>query len=194
MIVQGGKAQGRYPRWVVVPFDHNIFSPRTRPSCQSASQKSNCGRTWHCWIPSGSSLQQAGQRIPYNDSTHESLKWFVVNHDIYVTSRIQKEAPATFDDLFGIGCVPRNGFHQQSLSPSQEMESIVWQTQAMFDAYCGKQPYLLLYHNSLLECANQVLLSFAFQSCLMVSRDIFFGHEPPPCKPSANYYSGKKET
>jgi hypothetical protein len=35
----------------------------------------------------------------YNDRTHASLKLFVVNHDIYVTSGVQKEAPATFDVL-----------------------------------------------------------------------------------------------
>jgi predicted urease superfamily metal-dependent hydrolase len=35
----------------------------------------------------------------YNDSTHELLKLFVVNHDIYVTSGVQNEAPATFDQL-----------------------------------------------------------------------------------------------
>jgi hypothetical protein len=34
----------------------------------------------------------------YNDSTHELLKSFVVNHDIYVTSDVQKETPATSDD------------------------------------------------------------------------------------------------
>ncbi len=35
----------------------------------------------------------------YNDHTNASLKFFMVNHDIYVTSGIQKEAPATFDEL-----------------------------------------------------------------------------------------------
>ena len=48
----------------------------------------------------------------YNDSMHESLKSFVVNHDIYVTSSVQKEAPATFDELLALAvAVARNGIH-----------------------------------------------------------------------------------
>jgi hypothetical protein len=35
----------------------------------------------------------------YNDSTLESLESFVLNHDIYVTSGVQNEAPARFDEL-----------------------------------------------------------------------------------------------
>jgi hypothetical protein len=38
----------------------------------------------------------------YNDSTPESLKSFVVNHNIDVTSGVQKEAPATFDELLAL--------------------------------------------------------------------------------------------
>jgi hypothetical protein len=46
----------------------------------------------------------------YNDSTHESLKSFVLNHDIYVTSCVQKEAPAMFGILSVLAaCVPRYG-------------------------------------------------------------------------------------
>jgi hypothetical protein len=41
----------------------------------------------------------------YNDSTHESLKSFVLNHDIYVTSGIQKEAPATLDTLSALAAL-----------------------------------------------------------------------------------------
>jgi hypothetical protein len=46
-----------------------------------------------------------------NDSTHESLKSFVLNHDIYVTSGVQKEAPTTLDEL-------------SALAVSQSMEFI----------------------------------------------------------------------
>jgi hypothetical protein len=42
----------------------------------------------------------------YNNSTHDSLKSFVLNHDIYVTSGVQKEAPATlFDELVSASAV-----------------------------------------------------------------------------------------
>jgi hypothetical protein len=94
----------------------------------------------------------------YNDSMHESLKSFVLVHDIYVTSGVQKEAPATFDEL-------------SALAVSQGMEFINkhyrqarrWQVQSgnhkPFDAYCASRPYLLLYHNNLLECGNQILSS-----------------------------------
>jgi hypothetical protein len=80
----------------------------------------------------------------YKDSTHESLKSFVFDHDIYVTSSVQKEAPATFDEL-------------SALALSQGMEFINkhnhqakrWQVQSgnqmLFDAYCANQPHLLLY-------------------------------------------------
>jgi hypothetical protein len=100
----------------------------------------------------------------YNDSTHESLKSFVLNHDIYVTCGIQKEAPATFDEL-------------SELAVSQGMEVIInkhyrqarrWRVRSgnhkPFDACCANRPYLLLYHSNLLECGDQVLSSLAVPS------------------------------
>jgi hypothetical protein len=96
----------------------------------------------------------------YNDNMHESLKSFVLNHDIYVTSGVQKEAPATFYEL-------------SALAVSQGMEFINkpyrqarrWQVQSgnpkPFNAYCANRPYLLLYHNNLLECGVYVRLDSA---------------------------------
>jgi hypothetical protein len=96
----------------------------------------------------------------YNDSMHESLNLFTVNHDVYVTGDMEKGAPAKFNVLY-------------ALAFSQGMEIIdkhycraqTWQVQSdshkWFDAYCGTHPYLLLYHHSLQECGNQVLSSLA---------------------------------
>jgi hypothetical protein len=93
----------------------------------------------------------------YNNSIHEPLKSFdVLNHDIYVTSCVRKEAPATFDALPALAvsqgvdyinkhyCQARSGNHHES-----------------FDAYCANRPYLLLYNNNLLKCGNRFLSSLA---------------------------------
>ena len=66
----------------------------------------------------------------YNDSTHDPLKSFVVNHAIYVTSGVQKEAPATFDQLSVLAVLQGIDFiNKQALLPSQEMATTVWQPQ-----------------------------------------------------------------
>jgi hypothetical protein len=96
----------------------------------------------------------------YNDSAQEFLKTFVVNHDIYVTSGIQKEAPATFDQLSALSVSQGMDFinkHYRQAKRNQVLSG----NHKPFDAYCTNRPYLLLYHNSLLECGDQVLSSLA---------------------------------
>jgi hypothetical protein len=93
----------------------------------------------------------------YKKSMHEPLKSFdVLNHDIYVTSCVQNEAPATFDELSALAvsqgvdyinkhyCQARSGNHHKP-----------------FDAYCANMPYLLLYNNNLLKCGDRFLSSLA---------------------------------
>ena len=72
----------------------------------------------------------------YNDSTHELLKSFVLNHDIYVTSGVQKEAPATFDELSSLAVSQGIDFINKHYRQARR-----WQQQSgnhkTFDAYCG---------------------------------------------------------
>ncbi len=95
-----------------------------------------------------------------NDSTHESLKSFVVNHDIYVTSGVEKDAPATFDELSALALLQGMDFINKHYRQARR-----WQVQSgnhkPFDAYCANRPYLLLCHNNLLKYGNQVLSSLA---------------------------------
>jgi hypothetical protein len=95
-----------------------------------------------------------------NNSMHGLLKSFVLNHDIYVTSGVQKEAPATFDELSVLAVLQGMEFINKHYSQARR-----WQIQSgnhkPFDAYCANRPYLLLYHNNLLECGNQILSSLA---------------------------------
>jgi hypothetical protein len=81
------------------------------------------------------------------------LKLFVVNQDIYVTSGIQKEGPATCDELSALTVSQGMDFLNKLYSQARR-----WQVQygnhKPFNAYCGTQHYLLLYHNSLLECGD----------------------------------------
>jgi hypothetical protein len=95
-----------------------------------------------------------------NNSMHGLLKSFVLNHDIYVTSGVQKEAPATFDELSVLAVLQDMEFINKHYSQARR-----WQIQSgnhkPFDAYCANRPYLLLYHNNLLECGNQILSSLA---------------------------------
>jgi hypothetical protein len=97
----------------------------------------------------------------YNDSTHESLKSFVLVHAIYFKSGVQKEAPATFDELSALAVVLQG----MEFINKHYHQARRWQVQSgdhkPFDAYCASMPYLLLYHNNLLECGNQVLSSLA---------------------------------
>jgi hypothetical protein len=91
---------------------------------------------------------------------HASLKSFVVNHDIYVTSGVQKEAPATFDVLSALAVSQGMDFINKHYCHARRCQ-VQSGNHKPFDVHCGNQPYLLIYHNSLQECGNQVLLSLA---------------------------------
>jgi hypothetical protein len=84
----------------------------------------------------------------------------VVNHDIYVTNGIQKEVSAIFDKLSALAVSQGMDFVNKHYCQAR-----IWQVQSgnhkPFDAYCGTRLYLILYHNSLLECGNQVRSSLA---------------------------------
>jgi hypothetical protein len=82
-----------------------------------------------------------------------------LNHNIYATSgvqKVQKEAPATFDELSALAVSQGIKFTNKHYRQARR-----WQVQSgnhnkPFDAYCANRPYLLLYHNNLLECGDQV--------------------------------------
>jgi hypothetical protein len=159
MIVQGGKAQGNYGRKGTLY--HLIVTYFLQQLCPYVSQLET--------NPMAAELGTAGflneaiyNKLAsiYNNSTHESLKSFAVNCVIYVTSGIQKESPATFDELPALAMLQGINFVNKHYCQARR-----WQVQSdnhkPFDKYCGNWSYLLLYRSSLLECGDQVLLSLA---------------------------------
>jgi hypothetical protein len=96
----------------------------------------------------------------YNDSSQESLKSFLVNHDIYVTAGIQREAPATFDQLSALAVSQGIDFINKHYRKAKRNQGLSGNHKP-FDAYCDNRPYLLLYDKSLVECGDQVLSSLA---------------------------------
>ena len=79
-----------------------------------------------------------------------------MNHDIYVTSGVQKEAQATFDDLSALDVLQGMELINKHYSQARR-----WQVQSgnykPFHVYCANRPYLLLSHNNLLKCGDQVI-------------------------------------
>jgi hypothetical protein len=143
------------------PRGQRRFFPRTLPFCKSAWYQP--GVALELGTTAGFLHEPIYNKLVsiYNDSTHASQKTVVVNHDIYVTSGIKKEVPATFDELS-----PSSVSQGMDFLNKHYRQARRWQLQFSnyepFDAYCGNWHYLLLYHNSLLECGDQVLLSLVF--------------------------------
>jgi hypothetical protein len=96
----------------------------------------------------------------YNDSTREELKTFVVNHEIYVTSSVFKEAPATFDNLSGLAVSQAMDYINKHYRQARRYQTLSGNHKP-FDHYCEGRPYLLLYHNSLAETGDRILSALA---------------------------------
>jgi hypothetical protein len=101
-----------------------------------------------------------------NNSMHGLLKSFVLNHDIYVTSGVQKEAPATFDELSVLAVLQGMEFINTTPKPGDGKYSPETTSRLTHIVQTGQTFY---YTTTIsLNVATKSCLVWQFRSCLTV--------------------------
>jgi hypothetical protein len=81
----------------------------------------------------------------YNDATHEPLKQFQRDDDIYITSGVQEDVPATFDKLSALAfCHQTMNFIIKHYREAVQKSALSGNHKPFF-AYCLNRPYLQRY-------------------------------------------------
>jgi hypothetical protein len=96
----------------------------------------------------------------YNDASLKSLLSFKIENDIYVTSGVQEDAPATFDKLSALAFCQAMNFLNKHYREAVRKRTLSGNHKPFY-AYCTNRPYLLLYYDYITECGDTVLGSLA---------------------------------
>ena len=94
----------------------------------------------------------------YNDSTRDDLNSFLVNHEVYITVGVSKDAPATFEELSGLAVLQSMDFINKYYRQAKRKQTLSGNHKPF---HHDGRPYLMLYHESLTETGDKILSALA---------------------------------